>query len=165
MWDRVWIHPGFHFYVVSTTSLLAAAACAVLAFASRSLRSTRLLFLILAFPSIAASAVPPPRALARAIERRGRHAVIAIAIALGAYMLAALVVHESGWLAWVLVSDRRFQLAITAVILALLTFGAWRYLEAYFFTRLPSQAAMALALGLLLDVQVCLTWGRPWQAS
>ena len=202
-WDSKWMLPAFHFYVVSGTSLLAAAACAVLAFASRSLRSTRLLFLILAFLSIAAifavhglatpgfihdepypavgvsawfsvlagavwvaaSAVPPPRALARAIERRGRHAVIAIAIALGAYMLAALFVHESEWLAWVPVSDRRFQLAITAVILALLTFGAWRYLEAYFFTRLPSQAAMALALGLLLDVQVCLTWGRPWQAS
>ncbi|HXF50756.1 MAG TPA: HD-GYP domain-containing protein, partial [Dehalococcoidia bacterium] len=202
-WDPAWMNPTFHFYVVSGTSLLAAMACGGLAFASTSLRSTRLLFLVAAFLSIAAifsvhglatpgfihdepypavgvsawlsvlagavwvaaSAVEPHGAIARTLERHGRLVLAAVAAALGVYLFAALFIHESFWLSWIPVNDRRFQLSLTAVSLALLAFATWRYLEAYLFTRLPSQAAMALALGLLIDVQVCLAWGRLWHAS
>lgn len=52
--DRVWMDNAVHFYVVSGTALLAAAVCAVLIASARSLRQTRLLFLALAFLSIAA---------------------------------------------------------------------------------------------------------------
>ncbi len=114
---------------------------------------------------IALSAVQPPPPAARLLERHGRLVVLGAVGALAAYFIAALFVHESEWLSWVPIGDRRFQLALTAVTLGLLVFGTWRYLDAYLFTRLPAQGAMALALALLVAVQVCLTWGRLWHLS
>src|SRR3990172_3015482 len=52
--DPLWIQNTFHFYTVSGTALMAAVTCAVLVASARSLRETRLLFLALAFLSIAA---------------------------------------------------------------------------------------------------------------
>ncbi|HWQ28608.1 MAG TPA: HD-GYP domain-containing protein [Dehalococcoidia bacterium] len=202
-WDAEWRAPTFHFYVVSGTALLAAAACGAVAALSRTIRSTRLLFLNLAFLSIAAifavhglatpgfihdepypavavsawlsvfagaawialSAVQPPSPVTRALERHGHLLLLGVSAGLALYVFAALFVHESEWLSWVPVGSRDFQLAVTASTLALLVFATWRYAQAYLFTRLPSQGAMALALALLVDVQVCLTWGRLWHAS
>jgi len=53
-WDPSIGTPGFHFYVVSGTALAAAAACAIVMALTQSLRETRLVFLGLAFLSIAA---------------------------------------------------------------------------------------------------------------
>ena len=52
--DALWVQPTFHFWVVSGTALAAFIACAVVVALTESLRETRLLFLRLAFMSIAA---------------------------------------------------------------------------------------------------------------
>jgi len=201
--DPAWMQPAFHFYIVSGTALLAAVVCAVLAGSARSLRETRLLFLVLAFLSIAAifathalstpgyihhdpypslgvstwlsilvggafvalSAAELPGPVASWVRRSGGLLAGLTVVALATYALSALFVAESEWLSWVPISNRNFQLALTAVSLGLLAFGVWRYLQAYFFARLPSHAAVVLALALLIDVQVSLTWGRVWHLS
>jgi HD-GYP domain-containing protein (c-di-GMP phosphodiesterase class II) len=52
--DAVWVQPTFHFWVVSATAIAAFVACAVIVGLTQSLRESRLLFLGLAFMSIAA---------------------------------------------------------------------------------------------------------------
>jgi HD-GYP domain-containing protein (c-di-GMP phosphodiesterase class II) len=52
--DARWIQPTFHFWVVSGTALAAFVACALVVGMTESLRESRLLFLGLAFMSIAA---------------------------------------------------------------------------------------------------------------
>ncbi|HEY7268368.1 MAG TPA: hypothetical protein VH951_00950, partial [Dehalococcoidia bacterium] len=52
--DGMWVQPTFHFWVVSATALAAFLACAVVVGLTESLRESRLLFLGLAFMSIAA---------------------------------------------------------------------------------------------------------------
>lgn len=52
-WDRAIMAPSFHFYVVGLTALAAAIACGVVIASASTLRETRLLFLGLAFFSIA----------------------------------------------------------------------------------------------------------------
>jgi HD-GYP domain-containing protein (c-di-GMP phosphodiesterase class II) len=69
------------------------------------------------------------------------------------------------WLAFMPVDDRRVQLGVTFVTLGLLAFSALRYFQAFLFARLPSQWAMVVALVLLMQVQMSLTWGRFWQYS
>src|SRR5687768_8076349 len=51
--DALWVQPAFHFWVVSGTAIAAFVACAVIVALTESLRETRLLFLGLAFMSIA----------------------------------------------------------------------------------------------------------------
>lgn len=114
---------------------------------------------------IALSAVEPPPGARHLIDRRSHLVVAGVMGALAAYFIAALFVRESEWLVWVPIGNRILQLGVTAVTLGLLAFGAWRYLQAYLFTRLPAQGVMALALALLISVQVCLTWGRLWHVS
>jgi HD-GYP domain-containing protein (c-di-GMP phosphodiesterase class II) len=114
---------------------------------------------------IALSAVQPPALAARALERHGHLLLAGVTAALALYLVTALFVRESEWLSWVPVGDRTFQLALSGTALAMLLFATWRYAQAYLFTRLPAQGAMALALALLVSVQVCLTWGRLWHAS
>ena len=53
-WDSLQFANTFHFYVVSGTAVAAMVACAVVVGLTKSLRETRLLFLGLAFLSIAA---------------------------------------------------------------------------------------------------------------
>jgi HD-GYP domain-containing protein (c-di-GMP phosphodiesterase class II) len=52
--DGRWVQPTFHFWVVSATAIAAFVACAAVVAMTKSLRETRLLFLGLAFMSIAA---------------------------------------------------------------------------------------------------------------
>jgi HD-GYP domain-containing protein (c-di-GMP phosphodiesterase class II) len=201
--DLHWHQNPFHFYTVSSTTLLAAVTCGVLAASARSLRETRLLFLALAFLSIAAifavhglttpgyihdeaypalfvsswlsvlagalfitaSAVDLPDAVDRAVQRHGKLIFGATVSALAVYVYASLFIRESLWLEWVPIQNRSFQLLIASVSMGLLAFSGWRYLQAYFFARLPSQGAMVIALCLLIDVQVSMAWGRTYQLS
>jgi HD-GYP domain-containing protein (c-di-GMP phosphodiesterase class II) len=201
--DGAWMQPKFHFYVVSGTALAAAMTCAVLLSSARAMRETRLVFLVLAFMSIAAifathglmtpgfihhepypalgvstwlsvlvgaalvalSAIDLPRSVDNFVQRRGFAIAGVTALALAMYLLCSLWVKESEWLSWVPLDSRNNQLALTAIVLGLLAFGAWRYFQAYTFARLPSQAAMVAALVLLIDVQVSLAWGRVWHLS
>jgi HD-GYP domain-containing protein (c-di-GMP phosphodiesterase class II) len=199
--DLHWHQDRFHFYSVSATTLLAAVTCGVLVAAARSLWETRLLFLALAFMSIAAifavhglstpgfihdefyaalvasgwlsvfagalfitaSAIDLPPAAEQVVERRGRLIFAVTAAALVTYVYLGLF-HEE-WLNWVPIDNRRIELGLAFATIGLLAFSAWRYLQAYFFARLPSQLAMVIALGLLIDVQVSMTWGRTFQLS
>src|SRR5215213_9028384 len=52
--DALWVQPTFHFWVVSGTAIAAFVACVAVVAMTQSLRETRLLFLGLAFMSIAA---------------------------------------------------------------------------------------------------------------
>ncbi len=54
---------------------------------------------------------------------------------------------------------------MTAAMLSLLAFSAWRYFHAFLFARLISQWAMVGALVLLMQVQVSLAWGQYWHLS
>ena len=195
--------PTFHFYTVSGTALLAALTCGVLVASARSLRGTRLLFLVLAFASMAAifavhglstpgflfqtphpalsvsawlsllvgtlfitaSAVEPPERVGRWLRRYGYVIAAITAASLAAYLFASLFVADSEWLSWVPIQSRTLQLAVAGLVIGLLVFSGWRYLQAYFFARLPSQWAMVVALSLLIVVQVCLAWGRLWHLS
>ncbi|HXK33101.1 MAG TPA: hypothetical protein VNM91_03695, partial [Dehalococcoidia bacterium] len=51
--DGPWMNTTFHFWAVGGTALASAVACAVILLSARTLRETRLLFLALAFLSIA----------------------------------------------------------------------------------------------------------------
>lgn len=114
---------------------------------------------------IALSAIDLPDWVDAFVRRRGTALAVITGAALGTYLFSSLYVMESEWLAWVPLDDRNNQLALTAVVLGLLAFAAWRYFQAYSFARLPSQAAMVAALVLLIDVQVALTWGSVWHVS
>jgi len=201
--DRLWINNSFHFYTVSGTALMAAVTCGVLVASARSLRETRLLFLALAFLSIAAifavhglstpgfihhepypslsvsawlsvlvgaafisaSAVEPPGRTGEWVRRYGAFILLGTVAALATYLFASLFLAESEWLSPVPIDNRSFQLSIAALVIGLLAFSAWRYLQAYFFARLPSHWAMVVALALLIDVQVSMAWGAPLHFS
>jgi HD-GYP domain-containing protein (c-di-GMP phosphodiesterase class II) len=197
-WDRTFGTYGFHFWVVSGTTLAAAAAYALVIGLTRSLHETRLVFLGLAFMSIAGifsvhglltpghivdeaypglsistwlsvfaggffvacSAVTLPLWADHWFKQNGNWVLLAVTLGLGLYI--GLSVGTPEWLAWIPIRNRGLQLAMAAATVALLAFGAWRYFQAFLFARLPSQWAMVIALLLLIDVQISLTFGRFW---
>ena len=190
-----------HFWNVGGTSLAALVACAVVVASARSLRETRLLFLSLAFVSIAGifsvhglmtpgmledhlyaslpvsawlsiiagsicvalSAIEMPDAIDRAIRRAGGAIFAWSMIAIATYIVLSLNVDE--WLDWVPADNRTVQYGSTVAATSMFAFGAYRYAQAYLFARLPSQAAMVVALALLAEVPPILLWGRTWHLS
>ena len=199
--DAVWMAPEFHFYVVSSASLMAMIICGVLVLAVRSVRETRILFLALSFMALGAifsvhglttpgylyddvSAVliasPWASMLAGAgfavlstITIRGLtnergvrfsglvFAVAAVAIA--AFLGVSLA--YPGWLSWLPTTNPMFKYGLTAVIIAMLSFAAWRYYQSYQLARMNSQLAMVLGLVLLAEAQLGLGFGRVWHWS
>jgi HD-GYP domain-containing protein (c-di-GMP phosphodiesterase class II) len=200
-WDARFWDPDAHFYVVSATALAAAVACVMLASLTESLRETRLVFLTLAFLSIAAifavhglatpghihesgsaelrlstwlsvfagasfvtaSVVHLPHAFEEWLHERGAILLGGVTVLLGVYI--GLSMSSPNWLDWVPIENRNLQLLATAATLVLLGFAAWRYFQAYLFARLPSQWAMVVALVLLMEVQVSMSFGRVFQLS
>ena len=199
--DPVLQHTRTHFWVVGMTSLAAATACATVIASARSLRETRLLFLALAFVTIAGlfsvhglmtpgviqheayasigvsawlsvlggaafvalSAATMPRWAEAMLQRAGRVIFAWVLIGLATYMALSFAVDD--WLNNVPTDDRTVQYGIAFAATALFAFGAWRYAQAYTFARLPSQAAMVLALVLLMQVPAILLWGTVWYTS
>jgi HD-GYP domain-containing protein (c-di-GMP phosphodiesterase class II) len=199
--DPLLMHFGLHFWAVGATAIAAGIACAVVIASAKTLRETRLLFLALAFVSIAAifsvhglmtpgyiaehyyksvavsgwlsviagavfaalSAVTLPRAVEQAIRRAGTVIFAWVCIAGGAYVAMSLGVEH--WLNDVPTDQRWVQYSVGLPALALYAFAAYRYFEAYQFARLPSQAAMVLALVLLAEVPPLLLWGHLWHLS
>lgn len=193
--------PAFHFWVVSATSLFAAIAGAVVIGSARSLRETRLLFLALAFVSIAGvfavhglmtpgfiadgfySSVPVsawisvfvgavfvalsatrlPHPVAHFVERAGGVIFAWTLIATAAYVVISIEAEH--WLDPLPTSDRWLQYLMALTSVALFAFGAWRYAQSYLFARLPSQAAIVIALVMLCEVPAILLWGETWHAS
>jgi HD-GYP domain-containing protein (c-di-GMP phosphodiesterase class II) len=112
---------------------------------------------------VACSAITLPEHADGWFRRNGSYVFGVIAAALGLYIGLAFV--SPDWMAFIPYEDRRVQYGFTAVSMGLLAFSAYRYFQAFLFARLPSQWAMVVALVLLFEVQMCLTWGRLWQAS
>jgi HD-GYP domain-containing protein (c-di-GMP phosphodiesterase class II) len=112
---------------------------------------------------IACSALSLPPQADEWLKRNGYLLFGGVAIALGAYV--GLSLETPQWLGWVPVDERGLQLAAAALTFALLGFGAVRYYQAFQFARLPSQWAMFVALVMLIEVQMSLTWGRFWRYS
>jgi HD-GYP domain-containing protein (c-di-GMP phosphodiesterase class II) len=112
---------------------------------------------------IAASAATLPAALMRALRHWSGAALAVATLLLGVFVGLSLA--SPDWLAWVPYGERGVQRAVTSLTLTLLAFAAWRYFQAYRFARLPSQAAMCLALVLIMEVQLSLTFGRYWRLS
>jgi hypothetical protein len=199
--DIVFQHTRTHFYVVGVTSLAAAAACATVIASARTLRETRLLFLALAFLTIAGffsvhglvtpgviqhevyasigvsawlsvlggaffvalSAVALPARAERMLRRGGRMIFAWILVGLATYIALSFAVDD--WLDSVPTDDLMVQYAIAIAATMMFGFGAWRYAQAYSFARLPSQAAMVLALVLLMQVPAILLYGTVWYTS
>jgi hypothetical protein len=199
--DPVWMYRDLHFWTTGVTALLAAGACAVLLVAARSLRETRLLFLALAFVSIAgifsvhglltpgvikeqfhapvavsawvsvsagaAFVAMSAIGLSGAAERfvaRIRMAIFAwTAIAVAAYILMSWNLEH--WLDRAPTDDQYVQYGMAVATMALYALALVRYGQAWFFARLPSQAAMAISIALLLQIPPILLWGEPWHAS
>jgi putative nucleotidyltransferase with HDIG domain len=86
-----------------------------------------------------------------------------VAVLMGIYVGTGIASPE--WLEWVPIRDRGLQLAVAAATFALLGFSVVRYFQAFQFARLPSQWAMVVALVMLMEVQVSLTWGNFWHYS
>ncbi|TAK70956.1 MAG: HD domain-containing protein [Dehalococcoidia bacterium] len=200
-WDAAIVANDEHFWIVGGTSLAALLACTVVVASARSLRETRLLFLALAFVSIAGifsvhglmtpgmiadefyasvpvsawlsvmagaifvalSALEMPRAIDRAIRQFGAVIFAWAVIGIATYIVLSIEVNE--WLNGVPTDEREVQYAFTAAAMLLFAFAIYRYAQAYLFARLPSQAAMVVALALLFQVPPILLWGPVWHVS
>ncbi|HLB23849.1 MAG TPA: HD-GYP domain-containing protein [Dehalococcoidia bacterium] len=199
--DGLQMHFHFHFWIVGVTALASAVACGVVIAGAKTLRETRLLFLALAFLSIAAvfsvhglltpgvikhefymalgvsawvsvmlgsvlvalSAVELPAGVDGFVRKRGGMIFAWFAIGLATYILVSWNIE--GWLNDVPTDDRTVQYGIALTSTALFGFALYRYAQAWFFARLPSQAVMAAALALLVQVPPILLWGQVWHLS
>jgi HD-GYP domain-containing protein (c-di-GMP phosphodiesterase class II) len=85
------------------------------------------------------------------------------AIAVVAFIAVSFA--SKDWLDSVPTDKPTVQYALTAASTALYGFAAWRYLQAFQFARLPSQAAMVACLTLLAQVPAIILWGEPWHLS
>jgi HD-GYP domain-containing protein (c-di-GMP phosphodiesterase class II) len=109
---------------------------------------------------VACSAASLPEGAEAWLRRHGAMVFAAVFLGVGVYI--GISMSDPGWLGWIPFRDRDLQLAVSAASFALLGFGAARYLQAFLFARLPSQWAMFVALVMLIEVQVSVTWGRVW---
>ncbi|HEY7268318.1 MAG TPA: hypothetical protein VH951_00695, partial [Dehalococcoidia bacterium] len=112
---------------------------------------------------VACSAVALPEHADEWLKRHGGAVYGAVFFGVGVYI--GLSMADPGWLSFVPFRDRNLQLFVSAVSFALLGFSAVRYFQAFLFARLPSQWAMVVALVMLIEVQVSVTWGRVWAYS
>jgi HD-GYP domain-containing protein (c-di-GMP phosphodiesterase class II) len=199
--DPMLMQLSTHFWVVSFTALAAAIACLVLIAAGRTLRETRLLFLALAFASIAGifsihglmtpgyiaddlytsvpasgwisvfvgsvlvalSAVELPAPVDAFVRRAGGMIFAWAVVVIGTYMLLSFEVEH--WLDWLPTGSHPLQYALSFSSICLFGFAIWRYWQAYQFARLPSQAAIVIALVLLAEVAAIILWGAVWHLS
>ncbi len=111
----------------------------------------------------AMSALDLPTRIERWIQRGGLTIFAWIGIAVGSYV--ALSWWFEGWLNDVPTNNRNVQYVVAFSALAMFAFAAYRYAQAWFFARLPSQMAMVCALILLLQIPPILLWGEVWHAS
>lgn len=199
--DRRIVENSVRVWMVSCTTVAAALAFAAVMLFTRSFAETRLLFLGLAFLSIAAifsvhglgtsarlhddfhaeiavsswlsvtagslfvaaSVLTLPPSVDAFLKRRAHLLAGLLSSVLGVYIGLSIV--SPNWLSSVPFGDREARLGLAAVNLVLLSFSAWRYLQAYLFARLAAQWGMVCALVLLMEVQLSLTFGTPWHLS
>jgi HD-GYP domain-containing protein (c-di-GMP phosphodiesterase class II) len=112
---------------------------------------------------VALSAMETPKGVDAFIRRAGGAIFAWVAIAVGAYVVMSIAVDS--WLEQTPTENQNVQYVIAFGAFALYAFALVRYLEAYRFAKLPSQAAMVVALALLCQVPPILLWGTPWHLS
>jgi HD-GYP domain-containing protein (c-di-GMP phosphodiesterase class II) len=112
---------------------------------------------------IALSVTPLPQSWEEGLRRNSGLILGAVALSVGVFIGFSMA--TPAWLDWVPYDNQALQYGATAVTLGILGVGAWRYYEAFRFARLPSQWAMVVALVLLMQCQVSITWGEPWYYS
>jgi HD-GYP domain-containing protein (c-di-GMP phosphodiesterase class II) len=200
-WDRELMIRSAHFWGVSGIALAAAFACVLILSLTQSLRETRLVFLGLAFMSIAGifsvhglatpghihdrfyselaisswfsifagavfialSVVALPASVEEWLKRYSGIVLGAVAVGVGLFIGFSMATPH--WLDNIPYDNRALQYGATVLTMALLGFSAARYFQAFLFARLPSQWAMVVALVLLMQCQVSITWGESWQYS
>lgn len=112
---------------------------------------------------VALSAIELPDPLDRFVSRAGGAIFAWTALALVSYVIVSMEVEH--WLDWAPTDDRRMQYVLAFGATTLLLFSAYRYAQAYLFARLPSQAAIVVALAMLCEVPAILLWGSAWHVS
>src|SRR3990172_1454809 len=90
--------------------------------------------------------------------------VFALAAASFAAFLAVSLAFPT-WLAWMPTGDEPFRYGMSAVIVGLLCFAAWRYYQSYQLARLGPQLAMVVGLIFLAEAQLSMGLGRVYQYS
>ena len=90
--------------------------------------------------------------------------VFALATASFAAFIAVSLAFPT-WLAWMPTGSETFRYSLTAVIVGMLCFAAWRYYQSYQLARLGSQLAMVVGLVFLAEAQLALGLGRVYQYS
>jgi len=90
--------------------------------------------------------------------------VFALATACFAAFIAVSLAFPT-WLAWMPTADQTFRYGLTAVIVGMLCFAAWRYYQSYQLARLGPQLAMVAGLIFLAEAQLALGLGRVYQYS
>jgi hypothetical protein len=113
------------------------------------------------FAALSAADLPAP--LERIVKKAGMAIFAWTAVGIGVYIGLSWTVEE--WLNDVPTDQRNVQLAVGLASMGLYGFAVYRYAQAWFFARLPSQAAMTAALILLLQIPAILLWGEVWHAS
>lgn len=112
---------------------------------------------------VALSACELPRPVDAAVRRGGTMIFAATSTVIGGYV--AFTLTHGSWLDLIPQEDRAVQYTLGLGALAMFVFGIWRYAQAYRFARLPSQAAMVVALVLLAEVPLMLLYGSVWHLS
>jgi len=84
-------------------------------------------------------------------------------VALGGFVVVSIAFPD--WLTDFPTTAPWFRYLLSAVTICLLAFAAWRYFQAYLFTRLPAPLAVATGLGLLAEAQLALGFGDPYYLS
>src|SRR3990170_4482457 len=97
-------------------------------------------------------------------SRRLSSFVFALATASFAAFLGVSLAYPA-WLAWMPTGDQTFRYGLTAVIVGMLCFAAWRYYQSYQLARLGSQLAMVAGLVFLAEAQLSMGLGRVYQYS
>ena len=97
-------------------------------------------------------------------SRRLSWFVFTLATASFAAFIAVSLAFPS-WLSWMPTADTTFRYGLTAVIVGMLGFAAWRYYQSYQLARLGSQLAMVVGLVFLAEAQLALGLGRVYQYS
>ena len=66
------------------------------------------------------------------------------------------------WLPWLPPDSQPVKDGLTAIIVCMFLFAAWRYYQSYLLARLASQLAMVVGLVLLAHAQLSLGLSEPW---
>ena len=112
---------------------------------------------------VALSAIETPKRVDMFIRRAGGAIFAWVAVVVAAYIVTSVAV--GSWLEQTPTSNTNVQYILASASFALYAFALVRYLEAYRFAKLPSQAAMVVALALLCQVPPILLWGTTWHLS